>query len=278
MTSNIQSNRRSLNRRWPLPTMLLSLSLFWGCDGEVELAGTVERKVLELATPISEVITALPLAEGERVEAGQIVVQLDTEVAAAELRASEAANAAAAAALVEAEREFKRQQELRRSRVTSPQALDAARRKRDEALAQTAEKEARIAQAKKRLENLTIRSHAAGVVDQLPYEVGERAPAGGVVAVVTADAKPWVRIWLPARAVARIGSGNQAVVRVEGLDRALHATVTKVSREPEFAPLCALTGRESAHLVYESRIRLDGAPRDLRAGLPARVSLQLPSQ
>ena len=202
-----------------------------GCDHDVELAGTVERKVLELATPISEVITELPLAEGERVEAGQIVVQLDTEVVAAELRASEAASAAAAAGLVEAQGEFKRQDKLRRSRVTAPQALDAARRKRDEAVAQAAEREARIAQAKKRLENLTIRAHAAGVVDQLPYEVGERAPAGGVVAVVTADAKPWVRIWLPARTVARVGSGSAATVKVEGLEQALARY-----RHPHLAP------------------------------------------
>ncbi len=266
------------SKKGTLQTMVLGLGLLWGCDGGIELAGTVERKVLELATPISEVITALPLAEGERVEAGQIVVQLDTEVAAAELRASEAANAAAAAALVEAEREFKRQAELRRSKVTSPQALDAARRKRDEALAQVAEKEARIAQAKKRLENLTVRAHAAGVVDQLPYEVGERAPAGGVVAVVTADDKPWVRIWLPARAVARIGSGSQAVVRVEGLAKPLRGTVTHVSREAEFTPHYALTERESAHLVYGSRIRLDDAPENLRAGLPARVRLDPASE
>ncbi len=324
-----------------LPIVLAALSLFSACGGEVELAGTVERKVFELATPISEVIVELPIAEGQRVEAGQIVVQLDTEVAAAELRASEAANAAAAAALVEAEGEFQRQEKLRRSRVTAPQALDAARRKRDEAVAQAAEREARIAQAKKRLENLTIRAHAAGIVDQLPYEVGERAPAGGVVAVVTADAKPWVRIWLPARAVARIGSGAQAkkrlenltirahaagvvdqlpyevgerapaggvvavvtadakpwvriwlparevaridagsgaTVRVEGLEAPLRGTVTHVSREPEFTPHYALTERESAHLVYESRIRLDDAPQNLRAGLPAQISLDPPSE
>ncbi len=257
--------------------VLVAAILFSSCDAGVELAGTVERKVLELATPVSEVITELPLAEGERVEAGQIVVQLDAEVAAAELRAAEASSAAATAAVVEAEGEFQRQVKLRRSRVTAPQALDTARRKRDEAVAQAAEREARIAQARKRLENLTIRAHAAGVLDQLPYEVGERAPAGGVVAVVTADAKPWVRIWLPAREVAHIDAGAGASVRVEGLDQPLRGTVTHVSREPEFTPHYALTERESAHLVYESRIRLDDAPENLRAGLPAQVSLDLAS-
>ena len=99
-----------------------------GCGSEsVELAGIVEREILELAAPISEEIVELPVAEGERVEAGQVVVQLDTEVGAAELRACEAADAAAQANLVEAEREFNRQTELRRTRVAR-MVLDMSRR------------------------------------------------------------------------------------------------------------------------------------------------------
>ncbi len=261
------------SRRW---WVLLAGCLLFACgDDSVQLAGTVERKVLELAAPISEVITELPVAEGDRVEGQQIVVQLDAEVGAAELKASEAANAAATATLDEANKEFQRQEQLRRSRVSSPQALDAARRKRDEAVAQVAEKEARIAQARKRLANLTVRSHASGVVDQLPYEVGERVPAGGVVAVVMADEKPWVRVWLPARVVAQVGTDTTAEVRVEGLGEPLEGIVTYVSREPEFTPHYALTERESAHLVYESRIQLTNAPEDLRPGLPAQVRLRL---
>ena len=204
-----------------------------------------------------------------------MVVQLDTEVGEAELRAYEAAHAAATAQLTEAEGDFARQQQLRRSRVAAQQALDAARRKRDEAVANVAEKEARIAQAKKKLEDLTVRSYAAGVVDQLPFEAGERAPAGGVVAVVFADEKPWVRVWVPARAVARLAVGDPAEVKVEGFDDWLAATVRYLARESEFTPHYALTERESAHLVYESRVELDDAPEGLRPGLPARVRLRL---
>ncbi len=262
-------------RRACLSLFLAPSLLLAACgDADLDLAGTVERKALELAAPVSEVIVELPVAEGERVEAGQVVVQLDTEVGEAELRAYEAARAAAVAQLKEAEGDFARQQQLRRSRVTAQQALDEARRRRDEAVANVAEKEARIAQAKKKLEDLTVRSYAAGVVDQLPFEAGERAPAGGVVAVVFADAKPWVRVWVPARAVARLAVGDPAEVKVEGLDTWFAGSVRYLARESEFTPHYALTERESAHLVYESRIELD-APADLRPGLPARVRLPL---
>jgi len=247
-----------------------------GCGPDtVEMVGTVERKALELAAPVSAVIVDLPVEVGSRVGAGEVVVQLDTTVAEAELRAYTAAHEAAQAALKQAEGEYKRVEGLRRARVSTEQALDDALRKRDEALALVAEKEARIAQAQKRLEELTLRAHSGGVVDQLAFEEGERVPAGGVAAVVLADEEPWVRVWLPARAVARVRPGSPGDIEIEGLDERLPGRVIHVAREPEFTPHYALTERESAHLVYETRVRIEDAPDALRPGLAARVRLRL---
>ncbi len=203
---------------------------------------------------------------------------MDAEVAAAEARAKEAALAAAQAALAEAEGEFSRVTTLRERRVASEKELDRARRERDEALAVAAEREARLTQATKRLDDLTIRSHAAGVVDQLPFEEGERVPAGGVAAVLQTEREPWVRIWVPARAVALITSEARAVVEIQGFGERLEGRLEDVSREPEFTPHFALTERESAHLVYRARVVLTDAPADLRPGLPAQVDLILPKR
>jgi len=246
----------------------------WGASA-VELVGVLERKTIELAAPTSEVIVETPVPVGSRVEAGDIVLRLDTTVADAELKAHEAARAAAEAQLKVAEREFQRVQGLQKARVASGTQFDRARQQRDEASALIAERDARLAQARKRLEDLTIRSHTAGTLDQLPFEAGERVPAGGVVAVVLAADAPWVRVWLPSRVVTRVGAGSRAEVRVDGLDKTLIAHVQHVGREPEFTPHYALTERESAHLVFETRITLDDALVDLRPGLAARVRLFL---
>ncbi len=259
----------------------LALGLALGaCDrGRVfHLVGTVERTTIEVAAPVSEEIVGIEVERGARVESGALLVQLDSSVAEAELEAFEAAEAAAQAALVEAEREFARQEELGRRRVASAQELDRARRARDEALAIAAEKRARIAQARKQLEDRSIRARAAGIVDQLPFEAGERVPAGGVVAVVQTEDQPWVRVWLPARAVARVTGAASAEIEIEGLDRTLRGRLGEVAREPEFTPHYALTERESAHLVYRARVILTDAPADLRPGLPARVKLVLPKR
>jgi HlyD family secretion protein len=260
-----------------LLTLCSAATLFLAAcgGGEVQLAGTVERTTLELAAPSAELVTGLPVEAGDRVRAGQVVVQLDTAVADAELRATQASREAAEAGLTESEGEFARTAQLRRSGVSTQQSLDSSRRRRDEARATAAERDARIAQAQKRRDDLTIRTPVDGVVDQVAFELGERVPAGGVVAVVLSDETPWVRVWMPASAVAGAGPGTRAEVKVEGTDEWLPARVRDVAREPEFTPHFALTERESEHLVYEARVALDEAPDDLRPGLPAQVRVRL---
>ena len=257
--------------------ILIIIAMTFACGGpeKLELAGLLERRTLEVSAPISEIIVDLPVEVGDHIKKDTIIVQLDTEVVAAELRAHEAALSAARALLKEASGEFSRQDRLRKAKISSPQAYDTAKRKRDEALSLVAEKEARIAQAKKRLADLTIRARVSGVLDQLPYEAGERVPAGGVVAVVIADDNPWVRVWLPARAATRVTIGQAAKAKIEGLDTWFDAKVEHVSREPEFTPHYALTERETAHLVYETKVRLTNPKKDLPPGMPARVRIPL---
>jgi len=268
--------RRRPIRLFPLAVLAASIAI--GCAGDskvFELVGTVERTTLELAAPISEVVVEIPGGLGSRVEAGDIVVRLDTEVAEAELVAAQAGLAAAEARVLEAMEGFRRAERLAKSRVGSTQDMDRARSARDEVLAVVAERKARIAQAKRRLEDLTMRPLVGGVVDQLPFEVGERVPAGGVVAVIQTDERPWVRVWLPARAVGLLGGEVEARVEIEGFDAELSGQLLDVAREPEFTPHYALTERESAHLVFQARIVLDNAPAELRPGLPARIHLSL---
>ncbi len=258
-------------------TALAALTVI-ACSGdarEFELVGTVERTTLELAAPVSEIVVEIPAGLGTRVAADEVVVRLDTEVAEAELVAAQAALAAAEASVLEAMEGFRRAERLAKSRVGSTQELDRARSRRDEVLAVVAERKARIAQAERRLSDLTMRPLAGGVVDQLPFEIGERVPAGGVVAVIQTDDTPWVRVWLPARAVGMLGGEAEAWVTIEGFDEPMAGRLMDVAREAEFTPHYALTERESAHLVYQARIALDDAPAELRPGLPARVSLSL---
>jgi HlyD family secretion protein len=247
-----------------------------GCgpaDSTLRLVGTVERTLVEAVAPVSEVVTELPVERGQHVARGQLLARLDPTFANVEVARAEAGLAGARTGARVADIELERAQELHRGHVASQRDLDRARLSHDEAEARLREAEAELAAARKRLRDLVVASPVDGVVDQLPFERGERVPAGAVLAVVLADGAPWVRVFVPETAVARVGPGARARVHVDGVDAALGGRVLDVAREPEFTPHYALTERDRVHLVYETRVEIEHAPPGIRPGVPAQVEL-----
>jgi len=269
--------RRHSRRRWI--TWIAIVCLPTACretPDDLLLVGTIERTLVELTAPASESIVAVPVVRGQRVAEGETLVQLDTTYALADVAKAEANLAAARTALAVALQELNRTQELRRQTVTSQQQLERAELSSDEAKARLREAEAMVTAALKRTEDLRLVSPVSGVVDQLPFDEGERVPAGSVLAVLLADGKPWVRVWLPETSYIRVLPGTAAEVRIDGIEGVLHGKVLDVARESEFTPHYALTERDRSHLVYEARVELQDAPSFLRPGMPADVQILAP--
>ncbi len=197
--------------------------------------------------------------------------------------------------LATAQREARRAQELREAGVASEELLDQreralslARAERDGAYAALSEMLAgtraeQIAQASAQLgearaaardaalheARLEVRAPRAGVVDALPYEIGERPPAGGVVAVMLAGGAPYARVFVPAALRANVAPGTTARVRVDGIEAPFAARVRSVSQEASFTPYYALTEHDRGRLSYVAELDLtDAAAQRLPSGLP----------
>jgi len=261
---------------------ILALALLLGSDSlgcrvrpePLVLVGTVERTLVELNAPVSEQVTTVAVERGQHVAPGQVLVRLDPTLAMAAVARAEAAVAGARTGLAVAKNALERARTLRSSRTTSEQELDQARLVHDEARAQLHEAQAELRAAKKREADLTLRAPCNGVVDQLPFDPGERVPPGAVLCVLLADGDPWVRVWIPERLGAQVGPGTPARVEIDGVPGVMAGRVLDVAREPEFTPHYALTERERVSLVYETRVEIHGAPSQLRPGIPARVVLE----
>ncbi len=203
--------------------------------------------------------------------------------------------AGASDALATAQREAARAQELRAAGVASAEladqrerALSLARAERDGARAALDEllagtRAEQIAQASAQLgeasaaardaalheARLEVRAPRAGVVDTLPYELGERPPAGGVVAVMLAGGAPYARVFVPAALRANVAPGSAASVRVDGIDAPFAARVRSVSQDAAFTPYYALTEHDRGRLSYIAELDLTGAAAErLPSGLP----------
>ncbi len=244
-----------------------------GEDASLQLVGPVERTMIELVATEPETILELPVERGEAVAKGQLVARLDPTLAELGVARAEAAAAGARTGLVVAYHDLQRVRRLRERRTASEQELDRAVLVHDEAQARLREAEAQLQAAKKRRKDLALLAPAAGVLDQLPFEVGERVPVGAVVVVLLADTDPWVRVWVPETRVAQVVPGTPASVEIDGVAGSLRGRVLDVAREPEFTPHYALTERDRVYLVYQARVRILDAPPGLRPGLPARVTL-----
>ena len=243
---------------------------------DLRLVGTVERTLIEVAPPLSEQILEIPVERGQHVEVGDVLVRLDALLTEADLAAAQASVAGAQTQNEVALEEYHRVVSLHGNGVASQAQLDRARLARDEASALLRSAMARMAVAQKRLNDTTIVAPVAGTVDQLPFDPGERVAAGSVVAVLLADGKPWVRVWVPERAVARVHPGTLATIQIDGIPNVLNGHLLDLGREASFTPHYALTERERMHLVYQGRVEIDDAPIELRPGAPAEVRIALP--
>ncbi|MBM4383405.1 MAG: HlyD family efflux transporter periplasmic adaptor subunit [Deltaproteobacteria bacterium] len=262
-------------------------------EGDAVAAGAL---VVRLAP---ERLAALREAADERVASAEArAAEAERGPRAEQIAQARARYAGARDALATAEREAKRARELHAGGVASDELVDQrervhalARAERDAAAAALAEllagtRSEQVAQAHARRDEarasareaalreqrLEVRAPRAGVVDALPYKVGERPPAGAVVAVLLADGAPYARVHVPAALRARVKPGTSARARVDGFETPFEARVRSVAQDASFTPFYALTQHDRGRLSYVAEIDLtDDAARDLPSGLPVEV-------
>ncbi|MCF7360600.1 HlyD family efflux transporter periplasmic adaptor subunit [Vibrio sp. A1-b2] len=205
----------------------------------------------------------------------------------------------ATAKLTEANKNYRRKAELVSKNLISESEKDTALSARDSARAELdsakeefakltagarvedieqakAELDAAIANSavqQQKLDELTIVSTRDGVLDNLPYNLGERVSVGSIVAVVQADNSPFARVYVPEPFRVKLTQGTSLQVHVDGVEQTYQGTVRWIANEPSFTPYYALTENERARLMYLAEIDLSDDAQNLPSGIPAQVDL-----
>lgn len=235
-------------------------------------------------------------AEGERDAARERLAELERGPRDEAIDRARAAVERAQADLVLRRRELKRLEPLQRQNLASEAELDRARSALEsadashrEALAELAARlegttveqlaqgraqlraaEARVAEVQEELSRLTLRAPAAGRVEVLPYELGERAPVGQALAIMLSG-PVYAEVYVPQPLRAKTDIGREARVRVEGLKSPLKARLRYISSEAAFTPFYAVTEDERSRLVYRAELVVTDPPEDLPIGVPIEV-------
>ncbi|SLN72625.1 putative efflux pump membrane fusion protein [Roseovarius albus] len=133
--------------------------------------------------------------------------------------------------------------------------------------------EAMVQAEQKTLENLTVTATRNGVLDSLPWNIGERVTQGSPVAIVVAGETPYARVYVPEPHRVNISPGDSLQVKVDGLDEPLEGVVRWISDDPSFTPYYGLNQDDRTRLVYLAEIDLPNASSDLPAGVPVQVTV-----
>jgi HlyD family secretion protein len=140
----------------------------------------------------------------------------------------------------------------------------------DQARAAYAATQARVADLSFDMQRTIVRSPVSGVVESLPFRLGERPARGQTVITLLSDERTFARVHIPQPLRTGIGLGDTALIRIDGHEQEYSGRVRWISSEAAFTPYYALTQHDRSRLAYLAEIDLIDAV-DLPVGVPAEV-------
>jgi RND family efflux transporter MFP subunit len=181
----------------------------------IEATGQLVAKAeATVAAQVAGEVTAIAVEEGDAVEAGQALLDIDPERRQLELADAEARLAEARASAAEARREVERIRGLRKRDAASQAQLDDVLTQL--ALARSRENgaEARLGLARRALEDATIRAPFSGLIARRHTNVGEYLGVGAPLFDLVALDPIEVEFTLPEVDSSRVAVGNRVTLRV----------------------------------------------------------------
>ncbi len=252
---------------------------------KVSGTGKIQPKTqVKISADVSARINKLAVVEGQHVEKGQLLVELDRERYLAMVESGEAnvRSATSQATLVkqnmlQAEREFNRTKEMMNQKLTSQSVYDAAEAAYQVEVAryasaneQAQQARAALKQARDDLSKTTIYSPMAGTVTDLNKEQGEIAIGSqfqpDVILVVADLSEMEAQVNVDENDIVQIGIGQEAEIQVDALpDQVLKGTVSEIANSAN----ASAAGTQEQKTEFEIKIAITDPPQTLRPGMTA---------
>jgi HlyD family secretion protein len=239
--------------------------------------GRIEVERVDIAAKLPGRLAELRVKEGDFVQKGQIIAQLDTAELRAQLAAAKASVERAIANIGRAEAEVAiREAEHHLSEVEMRRAADLEQRaagtkaelERRTAQhlvsaaqilgARAAVAEAQVAQIKATLDDSVLRTPVSGRVEYRLVQAGEVIAAGGRVVTILDLTDVFMTIFLPTGDAGRVALESEARVVLDAAPSYVFpAIVSFVAAEAQFTPKAVETANEREKLMYRVKLAID---------------------
>jgi len=246
----------------------------------VSAAGKIQPETeVDISANVSGKIVRLGIKEGDAVERGQFLVQLDRNRYQALVDQAQAQLASAQARLVEAEAEYRRVKQLYDASLASEADLEAIEARKDVEEANYKASQAYLEKAQDDLSKTTITAPMSGTVSQLNSEAGEvvlgTEQFSGTVIMTIADlSRMEAEADVDETDIIDVDLGQSASIEVDALpDSVLQGEVT------EIASSAYTLGRGTQEEVTNFKVKVAILDRvtSLRPGMSATVDIETAS-
>jgi len=233
---------------------------------ELSMPGTVQAfNQATVRSKLSAEVRRLPVREGDRVAAGQVIAEFDTAQLRNQLAERQAALDSARATLTQNERTRTNNAQLVKQSFISQSAFDTADDAYRAQVAEVQAAQAQLAQTQLLLSDAVVRAPIAGQVAKRHVQPGEKVAFDAPLLHIVDLARLEVQALAPVADVARIAQGADVEVEIEGF-----AGQPFKGRIDRINPTTEAGSRMIA--VYVLLPNDDGR---LRGGMFARVGLQV---
>jgi membrane fusion protein (multidrug efflux system) len=223
-------------------------------DG-IEALGTARaNESIAIVAKVSDVVTRLAFDSGERVRAGQLLVDMNSSAQRADV-------AAAAATLRDAEQQLRRGSELARQQLIAQGQLETLRANRDAAAAALASRRAAVA-------DRTLVAPFAGVLGLRQVSVGALVGPGTTITTLDDDSRIKLDFTLPESALSSIARGQAIAARSDAWPG--------VAFDGSIADIDSRIDPDTRAVTV--RALLPNPDGRLRAGMLLRVAVRLPAR
>ncbi len=259
----------------------------------VTASGKIQpKKKVDVSADITGRITRIAVHEGDYVQKGQFLLQIDPTIYEANLQRAQAAMSSAEAGLVQAranrdqsQRALGRTKELRESNpnLVSPEQLEQAQTAFEIAEANSTaathnveQSRAALQEARDQLAKSHLVAPMSGRVTRLAVEEGEVAVPGtfsretGLLLTISDLSVMQTKVQVDETDVVRLHLADSVEVTIDAFpDTAFVGRVTKISNSAVLTAASSVGGQNDRAVDYEVEITLDKPPTDIRPDLSA---------
>ncbi len=182
----------------------------------VPVSGTLEPSLeVRIASPIPEVVEQVLVKEGQAVRQGQVLARFRTSAMEPAALSAEAQRRLAAS-------DYERMQNLFKEGAVSQRDVENA-----EVSLRAAE--ANEAQARKKLDEATVRAPVSGVISQRAVDSGDRVKDGDLLFQLVNTTELEFEATVPSEYVAQVRVGAPVMLAVTGADAGLSGRVSRIN-------------------------------------------------